>query len=107
MYERAGDNAVRQMGSGIAAEGEELIGTWSTQVFDGRAYPSGPNGYAARRTPVDEFTAVADVTQDGVPWRHNTQVFSPDGQRMTIILKDVDGPIIAIAVYDKVADPAR
>ena len=89
-----------------------MMGTWevtSVQVLDGRSNPVEGADYEVARTPVDEFTVAFVSMRDGKPSTRNTQVFSADGQRMTIVFRAADRvgePISAVWVWDKVADPA-
>ena len=106
-YERASDNSISFTSQGIAAEGAEFK-DWGTQVFDGKLYQmkGTASNRAARKTPVDEFTIVNQITQDGKPFARSALVFSADGQRLTNIIRDAEDRITVIAVFDKVADPA-
>ena len=106
-YERASDNSISFTSQGIAAEGAEFK-DWGTQVFDGKLYQmkGTASNRAARKTPVDEFTIVNRITQDGKPFARSALVFSADGQRLTNIIRDAEDRITFIAVFDKVADAA-
>ena len=108
-YERVADNAVSFTNEAVNPEGSEFIAE-GTQVFDGQPYEAdrtnGDYAQTISRTPIDEFTIRAEDTRDGMLWSQNTQVFSRDGQRMTIAFRDGEGSITAVYVYDKVADAA-
>ena len=104
-YERVADNAVSFTNEAVNPEGSEFIAE-GTQVFDGQPYEAdrtnGDYAQTISRTPIDEFTIRAEDTRDGMLWSENTQVFSRDGQRMTIVFRDGEGSITAVYVYDKV-----
>ena len=107
VYERVGDKAVRYTNKGIDADGVEIDGG-GMQVLNGQPYPGEgtSSNRTVRRMPVDEFTVAIRITRDGEPWLRLTQVFSADGQRLTVIHRSVEQaqePIGLIEVYDKVA----
>ena len=80
--------------------------TSSSQVLDGRDYPTSPDSdLAIARLPLNEFTVDTTARRAGKLTGRNTQFFSADGQRMSIIVRNVDEDgehLIQISVFDKV-----
>ena len=84
--------------------GEETVSA-SRQVLDGLDYPSSPGGNSLSRLPVNENTISTTIKGQGQIRARNTQLFSADGQRMTVIHRLVDEQgehITRVHVWDKI-----
>jgi len=105
IYERAGDRTVKYTNETVAADGRTSRSV-STQVLDGADHRRPDSDRTIARQPVDENTITATLKNAGRVTSRNTQIFSADGQRMTIIARRVDEQgrerITAVYVYDKV-----
>ena len=105
IYERAGDRTVRYTNKTVAPDGSTNTRE-STQVLDGQDYARPSSDVTIARMPVDEYTIIATVKNAGDVSSRNTQFFSTDGRRMTIIGRAYDDQgreyISNINVYDKI-----
>ncbi len=104
VYEADGDKAVKYTNRSFDADRQETVRV-SRQVLDGKGYSRPDSDTAIARQPVDEFTINTTVTNAGRLTSRNTQFFSADGQRMTIILRRTTGQgeyMTTINVYDKI-----
>ena len=105
IYEAAGDQAIKYTNRLFLPDGQETT-TSSSQVLDGRDYPTAPDSdLAIARLPLNEFTVDTTGRRGGRLTGRNTQFFSADGQRMSIIVRNVDEDgehLIQISVFDKV-----
>ena len=72
----------------------------------GRDYPTTPSGNVSiARLPLNEFTIDTTARRAGRLTGRNTQFFSADGQRMSIIVRRIDDGgehLTQISVFDKV-----
>ncbi len=108
-YKRKGNNAVDYASHVVNRDGGGNRDA-GVQVFDGRAYAMTSTDGILRtvsRTPLDEFTVLAEVTRDGRLFQQITQVFSRDGLRLVTILRNADKVVTGIAVFNKVVSTAR
>ena len=105
IYEAAGDRAIKYTNRLFLPDGRQTT-TSSSQVLDGRDYPTAPDSdRAIARLPLNEFTVDTTARSAGKLTGRNTQFFSADGQRMSIIVRNVDEDgehLIQISVFDKV-----
>ena len=105
IYEAAGDRAIKYTNRLFLPDGRQTT-TSSSQVLDGRDYPTAPDSdRAIARLPLNEFTVDTMARRAGKLTGRNTQFFSADGQRMSIIVRNVDEDgehLIQISVFDKV-----
>ena len=105
LYESGGDRTVNYTNTMVNADGEESV-SYSVQVLDGRDHDRPSSDRSIARLPVDEHTISTTLKAAGRITSRNTQFFSSDGQRMTIILRAVDEQgqerITSINVYDRV-----
>jgi hypothetical protein len=99
-YEPDGEKAIRYTNRNIDPSGEETVSS-SRQVLDG----SLSEGGAIARLPVNENTISTTIGTASAPQGRNTQFFSADGQRMTVIHRRVDDQgehITRVHVWDKI-----
>ncbi len=104
IYEADGDKAVKYTNRSFDADGQETVRV-SRQVLDGKGYSRPEGDTAIARQPVDEFTINTTIRNAGVLTSRNTQFFSADGRRMTIILRRTTEQgeyMTTINVYDKI-----
>ena len=105
IYEPAGDRTVRYINKTVAPDGS-TDARESTQVLDGQDHPGPSSDVTIARMPVDEHTIIATVKHAGDVFSRNTQFFSTDGRRMTIVERAIDDQnreyIARINVYDKI-----
>ena len=84
-YEPDGDRAIRYTNRNVEPDGKETVSS-SRQVLDG----SLSGGSTIARLPLSEHIISTTIMSGGTPQARNTQVFSTDGQRMTVIHRRVD-----------------
>ena len=106
IYEADGERAIKYTNRLFDADGQETT-TSSRQVLDGRDYPATPSGdLSIARLPLDEFTVETTARRAGRLTGRNTQFFSADGQRMSILVRSIDADgerLVQVSVFDKVA----
>jgi hypothetical protein len=77
----------------------------SVQQWDGKAYG---DDSTISRAPIDEFTIDNVVGRNGHRTGRNTQVYSPDGQRVAYIVRRVDErgqeTIVSIVIFERVPE---
>ena len=104
IYKADGGKAINYTNRSCDADGQENVRV-SRQVLDGEDYARSGSDTSIARLPVDEFTISTTIKNAGRLTARNTQFFSADGQRMTIILRRTteEGEYVTtINVYDKV-----
>ena len=105
VYADGGDRKVNYTNTQVDAAGDESV-SYGEHVLDGNDYnrPSGDRSIA--KLPLDENTITGTLKDAGTVTSRNTQFFSNDGQRMTVVMRSVDDQgrerITAINIYDKV-----
>ena len=99
-YEPDGDRTIKYTNKNVEPNGEETVSS-SRQVLDG----SFSDGSSIARLPLDETTISTTIGADGALRARNTQVFSADGQRMTVIHREIDDEgehIWRVHVWDRI-----
>ena len=102
-YAADGERAIKYTNRRIVPGGQETI-TSSRQVLDGQDYPTTSGDLSIARMPLDEFTIETTARRDGTLTGRNTQFFSADGHRMSVIARSVDADgerLTGISVFDK------
>lgn len=104
-YERTGDKTVTHTSEMVGADGSESSGG-SVQVLDGSDYERASSDSSIARLPVDEYTISTTLKDAGKVTSRDTQFFSIDGRRMTVIARDVDEQggerFASVRVFDKI-----
>ena len=104
-YAADGDKAINYTNRRFLPDGQVMT-TDSRQVLNGQHYPIPSGERSIARLPLDEFTIeTTSKTAAGRQTSRNTQFFSADGQRMSVIGRSVDEDgerITGISVFDKV-----
>ena len=105
IYEAGGDRGIKYTNRMFSPDGRETTSS-SSQVLDGRDYPTAPDSdRAIARLPLNEYTIDTTARRAGKLTARNTQFFDADGQRMSIIVRNIDEDgehLIQISVFDKV-----
>jgi hypothetical protein len=104
-YERTSGKTVTHTSEMVGADGSESSGA-SVHVLDGSDYARPSSEESIATLPVDEYTISTTLKDAGRVTSRDTQLFSIDGRRMTVIARDVneqgDERFASVRVFDKI-----
>ena len=106
-YEQTSDKTVMHTSEMVGADGSESSDA-SVRVLDGSDHARPSSNTSIATLPVDEYTISTIFKDAGRVISRDTQFFSIDGQRMTVIARDVnaegDERVVSVRVFDKIVD---